>query len=413
MSTFDLAAVLLGMTAVLAYVNFRTLRIPATIAMLLAGILGAVAVTVVDRAVPHLQIAAHVESVLRNVNFSALLLNGMLGFLLFAGSLTVKLDDLKRSFGIVITLASAGVLISTAIVGTGVFFLFAAINLHVPFIYCLLFGALISPTDPVAVLALMHELRVPRTLEITVTAESLLNDGVGVVVYTALLTVAAAANITTGAIATIFLQEVIGGIALGIAGGYVVYLAARPIDEPNVEVQLSVALVAALIAAANHLHISGPLACVVAGIFIGNHARHNAMRDEATAALDRIWSFADSIMNALLFLILGLAASFFQFASVRRIAVIVAIIGLVIAARFVSVATPLVIIRRLRAVPRGTIRMLTWGGLRGGISVALALSLPVFPHREAILNATYGVVVFSIVVQGLTMQRVIRRLVPT
>jgi CPA1 family monovalent cation:H+ antiporter len=408
MTGLDIAAVVLGLSAVLAYVNFRTLRLPATVAMLLAGILGAVAITLVDRAAPRLGIGAHVEQLLQDVDFSSLLLNGMLGFLLFAGSLTIDVHELRKRLGTVATLASAGVIISTALVGTGTYYLFGIANLHVPFVYCLLFGALISPTDPIAVLALLNEFRAPTSVHVTVTSESLLNDGIGVVVYTALLSAAAAGAISTAFVIGIFLQEVIGGLALGTAGGFLVYLATRNIDEPHIEVQLSVALVTVLIALGAHLHVSGPLACVVAGLFIGHGARHGAMQHETTEALDRIWSFADHLMNAVLFLLLGLQAAVFQFASLGRIAVIAAIVFLVIAARFVSVAIPLTFTRRARSMPRGTIRILTWGGLRGGISVAMALGLPSFEHRQAILNVTYAVVVFSIIVQGLTIQHVIR-----
>jgi CPA1 family monovalent cation:H+ antiporter len=286
------------------------------------------------------------------------------------------------------------------------------VTLHVPFIYCLVFGALISPTDPIAILALLNDLQVPRTLHINFTGESLLNDGIGVVVYTALLAVASANRVTPGFVATIFLREVGGGVLLGIVGGYLVYLAAKSIDEPNIEVQLSVALVTVLVAIGAHLHVSAPLACVVAGIFIGNRARHNAMRDETTRALDRIWSFADYVMNAVLFLILGLEATSLQLTSIRRLAVTAGIVVLVIAARFTSVGAPLKLFHRSWSLPRGMIRILTWGGLRGGISVALALALPPFEHRLAILNVTYAVVVFSIVVQGLTIERVIRRFGP-
>jgi CPA1 family monovalent cation:H+ antiporter len=210
-------------------------------------------------------------------------------------------------------------------------------------------------------------------------------------------------------VAALFAREVIGGVGLGMIGGFLLYRAMDSIDEPNIEVQLSVALVSALIGVAQHVHVSGPLACVVAGIFIGNHARHHTMGDETTAALDRIWSFADHLMNAILFVLIGLEAAVFRFASAGHAAIIAAIVLLVIGARFVSVGAPIAVLRRLKSMPRGMTRILTWGGLRGGISVALALSLPPFSGRQAVLNATYAVVVFTIVVQGMTIERVIRR----
>jgi CPA1 family monovalent cation:H+ antiporter len=411
-SSFDVAAVLLAVTGLLAYLNVRTLRLPPSVAMLIAGLLGAVAMTLADRAMPQLQIAPDVEHLLRNVDFSSLLLNGFLGFLLFAGSLTVNFEDLRDSAATVFTLATFGVLISTAIIGTCTYFLVQLAGVTVPLVYCLIFGALISPTDPVAVLAIMQELHMPRRLHINFTGESLLNDGVGVIVYTVLLAIATSGSFSAGAVALLFVRQVVGGVTLGIAAGLLLYAATNSIDEPNIEVQLSVALVTAVIAVAPHLGVSGPLACVVAGIFVGNRARHRAMRDETTAALDRIWSFADHLMNALLFLILGLEAAVFRFASPGRVIAVLLVIAVVLGARFVSVALPLAVMRRHKRLPRGTIRILTWGGLRGGISVALALSLPEFPHRHAVLNVTYGVVVFSVLVQGLTIEPVIRRFTP-
>ncbi len=412
MTMFDLAAVLISLASALAYLNFRTLRMPATIAMLLAGLTGAIGISIVDRIFPLLGLSVRVEHLLDNVNFSALLMNGMLGYLLFAGSLTVDYQELKKSLTSVLTLATIGVLISTAIVGIGSYCLFGLAGAEVPFLFCLVFGALISPTDPVAVVALMHDLKVPKSVETHFTGESLLNDGVGVVVFTVLLAVATASAVSAPMVLGLFAREVIGGVALGIAGGWIVHLASESIDEPNIEVLLSVALVTALGSVAAHLHVSGPLACVVAGIFIGNKARYEAMRSDTTEALDRIWSFADLVMNAILFLLLGLQGAVFGFSSVRHATVIGAIVALVITARLVSVAVPLTVIRRLQSMPKGMIRMLTWGGLRGGISVALALSLPHFQGRQAILDATYAVVVFTIIVQGLTIGRLIRHLTP-
>ncbi len=410
MTMFDLAAVLLSVAAALAYLNFRTLRLPATIAMLLAGLTGAVGISIVDRIFPLIGLSARVAHLLDNVNFSALLMNGMLGYLLFAGSLTVDYQELKKSMTSVLTLATVGVLLSTAIVGIGSFYLFGLAGASVPFLFCLVFGALISPTDPVAVVALMHDLNVPKRLEINFTGESLLNDGVGVVVFTVLLAVATASAVSAPMVLGLFAREVVGGVALGVLGGWIVHLASESIDEPNIEVLLSVALVTGLVSAAAHLHVSGPLGCVVAGIFIGNKARHQAMQSETREALDRIWSFADHVMNAILFLLLGFQGAVFGFSSARHAVVIGAIVALVVIARLISVAIPLTVIRRFQSMPKGMIRMLTWGGLRGGISVALALSLPRFEGRQAVLDATYAVVIFTIIVQGLTIGRVIRHL---
>jgi len=409
----DLAAVLLAAAAALAFLNYRFAKLPPAIAMLVAGLLGGVAIVASDRLWPQLAIAARVGQVVGGVDFSTLLMKGMLGFLLFAGSLTVDYQELREHLRTVLTLATVGVLLSTALVGAGAYALFALAGIPVPLVYCLVFGALISPTDPVAVLALMEHLRVPRSFLVIFTGESLVNDGVGVVLFTALLAVAIApGSMSPAAVSLLLVREAVGGSLLGLAGGLVVYWAAKEIDEPHLEVQLSVALVTGLIALAPHLHVSGPLACVVAGIFIGNRARRHAMGDSTAEALDRIWSFADYVMNAVLFLLLGLQTATFRIGSPAHAAMALGMIALVLGARFVSVALPLAVVRRRGDASRSMAPLLTWGGLRGGISVALALSLPQFEGRDAVLNATYAVVVFAIVVQGSTVGRLARRLAP-
>lgn len=410
MSPLDLAAVLLVLAATLAYLNVRFFRLPATIAMLVAGLLGAMALLAFDAVVPSLHIGSGAARLIQDVDFSRLLMRGMLGFLLFAGALTVDGGELRRSLDTVLSLATAGVLLSTAIIGLGSYLLFPIAGVRVPLLNCFVFGALISPTDPVAVVALMDELHVPKSMQIYFTGESLLNDGVGVVIFTIFLALATApsSGLTLTEVAALFGREVIGGSLLGLAGGYLVYFAAKQIDEPNIEVQLSVALVMALVVLSWHLHVSGPLACVIAGIFIGNQGRQYAMRDATKEALDRIWSFADHIMNTALFLLLGLQAALFDVQSWRHAAMIASIVILVVGARLVSVAIPVTVLRAAREFPQGMVRMLTWGGLRGGISVALALSLPPIAGRAAILNVTYMIVIFTIVVQGLTIGRLMR-----
>jgi CPA1 family monovalent cation:H+ antiporter len=410
----DLAALLLAAVAVLAFLNYRFAKLPPAIAMLIAGLLGGVAIVVSDRLWPGLAIAARIGQVSGGVDFSTLLMKGMLGFLLFAGSLTVDFQEVRQHLRTVLILATVGVLLSTLLVGVGAYFLFALVRIPVPLVYCLLFGALISPTDPVAVLALMEHLHVPRSFLAIFTGESLVNDCVGVVVFTVLLAVATApGSVSPASVSLLLVQEALGGSLLGLAGGLLMTFAARQIDEPNLEVQLSVALVTGLIALAAHLHVSGPLACVIAGVFIGNRARRHAMRDATTEALDRIWSFADYVMNAVLFLLLGLQTATFRIGSPAHAAMVLGMIVLVLGARFASVALPLPLLRRGGDAPRGMVPLLTWGGLRGGISVALALSLPPFEGRDAVLNATYAVVVFAILVQGSTVGRLAGRLAPT
>jgi CPA1 family monovalent cation:H+ antiporter len=409
----DVAALLLIAVAVLGFLNYRFLKLPPAIAMLVAGLLGGVAIVVSDQLWPRLGIAARLAPVAGGVDFSTLLMKGMLGFLLFAGSLTVDYQELRQHLRTVLTLATVGVLLSTLLVGAGAYVLFGLVGIPVPFVYCLLFGALISPTDPVAVLALMEHLRVPRSFLVIFTGESLVNDGVGVVVFTVLLAVATApGSVSPASVSLLLAQEALGGALIGLAGGVLIVAATRRVDEPNLEVQLSVALVTGLIALGAHLHVSAPLACVVAGVFVGNRARRHTMRDASAEALDRIWSFADYVMNAVLFLLLGLQTATFRIGSPAHAAMVLGMIVLVIGARFVSVALPLPLVRRGGDTPRGTAPLLTWGGLRGGISVALALSLPPFVGRDAVLNATYAVVGFAILVQGSTVGRLARRFAP-
>lgn len=409
LTTFDLAAVVLALAAILAYLNLRFFRLPSTIAMLVAGLVGAVLLAEGHVLFPSLQLGAEVTRRVADVNFSRLLMDGMLGFLLFAGALTVDGGELRKSLGPVLTLATIGVLLSTLIIGIGSYLMFPIAGVRVPLMYCFVFGALISPTDPVAVLALMEELHVPKSLQIYFTGESLLNDGVGIVVFTVFLAIASSgAGLSASAIGVLFGREVIGGCLLGLAAGYLVYLMMKAVDEPNIEVQLSFALVTSLIAAARHLHVSAPLSCVMAGIFIGNQGRRLAMRDATKEALDRIWSFADHVMNAVLFLLLGLQATFFEIGSARHGVMIAAIVILATVARLLSVGVPIALLRRTHEFPRGMVRMLTWGGLRGGISVALALVLPPFEGRSAVLNAAYMIVIFTIIAQGLTIPRMVR-----
>jgi monovalent cation:H+ antiporter, CPA1 family len=409
----DLAALLLTAVAVLAFLNARFAKLPPAIAMLIAGLLGGVAIVVSDQLWPGLAIAARIGQIAGRVDFSTLLMKGMLGFLLFAGSLTVDYRELRQHLRTVLTLATVGVLLSTLLVGVGAHFLFSLGGVPLPFVYCLLFGALISPTDPVAVLALMEHLHVPRSFLVIFTGESLVNDGVGVVVFTVLLAVATApGSVSPASVSLLLVQEALGGSLLGLAGGLLMYFLAKQIDDANLEVQLSVALVTGLIALAAHLHVSGPLACVVAGVFIGNRARRHAMRDATAEAMDRVWSFTDYVMNAVLFLLLGLQTATFRIGSPAHAAMVLGMIALVLGARFVSVASPLPLLHRSDDIPRGMALLLTWGGLRGGISVALALSLPPFAGRDAVLNATYAVVVFAILVQGSTVGRLARRFAP-
>ncbi len=417
-NVFDTAAILIVLAALFAYANHRFLRLPSTIGLLLSGLAASIGVLVLDGVFPGLGLGRSVRETISSIHFHETLMHGMLGFLLFAGALHVNLGDLLENRGPIFGLASVGVLISTVLIGFGSYAVFRAVGLELPWIDCLLFGALLSPTDPIAVLGMLKSHDVPKRVQIRVAGESLFNDGVGVVVFSAILAAAGAGHgadegMGAGRIALLFLREAGGGIALGWAAGYVVYRMMRSVDQANLEVLLSVALVMGLTMAAFQLHTSAPLACVVAGLFIGNHGRRFAMSERTRRTLDLVWEFIDETLNAILFLLVGLEVIEVyhdpwrpEFLLAGGLLIVVSL-----AARFVSVVVPVSALRSRYEFSRGAVKILTWGGLRGGISLALALSLRTrgIPGYDAILWGTYAVVIFSVVVQGLTIGRVIEK----
>ncbi len=407
MSLFDLLAILVTLAAVFSYVNHRYFHLPTTIGVMLIALLLSLALQVVDALGLHL--AEQAETLLLRVEFDQALLHGMLSFLLFAGALHVNLEDLARQKRVIGLLATLGLLLSTALVGSAAWLLFAAFGIELPFVYCLLFGALISPTDPVAVLSILRNAGVGKSLETKITGESLFNDGVAVVVFLVLLgIVTGGQEVDAWSVLRLFLQEAVGGALLGLGAGWVAYRMLREVDDYPVEVLVTLALVSGGYALAGALHLSGPIAVVVAGLLIGNHGRLMAMSERTRGHLDSFWELTDEALNAVLFLLIGLELLVIHF-SLDLLLVGLAMIPAVLGARFVSVWVPVTALRFVREFSPRVVSILTWGGLRGGISVALALSLPPGAEREAVLAVTYVVVVFSIVVQGLTIGRLVRR----
>jgi CPA1 family monovalent cation:H+ antiporter len=339
-------------------------------------------------------------------------MHGMLSFLLFAGALHVDLSQLAQQKLIVGTLATAGVLLSTVLIGSAMYVLLPLAGFAVPYIWCLVFGALISPTDPIAVLGILKGARVPKSLELKVTGESLFNDGVGVVVFLVLLEIATRdVGISASAIALLFAVEAVGGLLLGLGLGALSYWMLKSVDNYQVEVLLTLALVMGGYALAAALHTSGPIAIVVAGLFIGNQGRSFAMSDTTREHLDTFWELIDEILNAVLFVLLGLEILVLSFRG-ETLAAGLLTIPVVLLARWISVGLPVLAMRRWRSFTPGAVTVMTWGGLRGGISVALALSLPASGEaRELLIAMTYVVVVFSILVQGLSVGAVVRRVV--
>ena len=408
MDLFEITALLLTLAAVFSYVNHRFIRLPTTIGLMLISLVMSLALI----AGHHLgfDMESPAERIIAQIDFNQTLMEGMLSFLLFAGALHVNLNDLARQKWAITTFATLGVVTSTFLVGGAMFYLLRLLGLEIGFIYCLIFGALISPTDPIAVLGLLKQAKVPKTLETKICGESLFNDGIGVVVFLVILEMLTGHHeFETGHVLGLLFQEAAGGIALGMLLGWVAYQMLRSIDSYQVEVLLTLALVMGGYSLASALHTSGPLAIVAAGLLIGNHGRRLAMSDKTREHLDTFWELMDEILNAVLFVLIGLEILVLAFTGSAVIAGLLAI-PVVLLARFVSVGLPVAALRLRRSFSPHVVKVMTWGGLRGGISVALALSLPTGPERNLILTITYVVVVFSIVVQGLTLPLLLRRL---
>jgi len=408
MAFLNAAAVLLVLAALFSWLNHRFIRLPVSIALLLFSLATSLAVVALGRLGFDSQRLA--QEVLDKVQLDQALLNGMLSFLLFAGALQVDLGELAERKWAVGFLASLGVVVSTALVGFAMWVLFAALGQRIPLVWCLLFGALISPTDPISVLAILKSARVEKSLEMKMAGESLLNDGFAVVLFVVLLGIALGGEKATPLhVAALFAQEVIGGALFGLAIGYAAYRMLATVDQYQVEILLTLALVAGGYALATELHVSGPIAIVVAGVLIGNHGRKYAMSARSRGRVDTFWELLDEILNAVLFVMVGLELLRLDYDASYAWAAALAIPA-VLLARLLSVALA-ALVPGLRAdFPPYVIGILTWGGLRGGISVALALSLPNSKFRDALITVTYAVVVFSIVVQGLTLARVLRLL---
>lgn len=405
MSLIQTITLLVCLSAIFSYLNYRYLKLPMTIGLMALAL--AMSLLLVALGKLGFPVEAQAITFIKGIDFNEALMHGMLSFLLFAGALHFNIHDLLDQKWFIGTLASLGLLASTLIVGSLAYYLFALVNLDLPFLYCLLFGALISPTDPIAVLGILRTAGAPKSLEVKITGESLFNDGVGVVVFLVLLGVAGHEVASAGSIARLFLQEAVGGAILGLALGYLAYFMLKSVDNYQVEILLTLAIVMGGYALADALHTSGPIAVVVAGLVVGSYARHMAMSETSREYLDTFWELVDELLNAVLFVLIGLEVLVLTFHGHYILAGLIAI-PVVLLARFLSVGLPVKLFSfKQEFAPRAT-TILTWGGLRGGISVAMALSLPPGPLRDAIVTITYVVVTFSILVQGLTIGRVVQ-----
>ncbi|MDB5440041.1 MAG: Sodium:proton antiporter [Caulobacteraceae bacterium] len=407
MNAFQLSALFLFLIAGVGWVNSRFFRLPNGVVMVLAGVIGAVSLVILDRVAP--TAGRGLVQAVAGLDFPQTVLNYMLGFLLFAGAMQVDFRELRRQSLSVIALATLGVLASTAIVGAGVWLAAKALGFSLPLAWAVVFGALISPTDPIAVLAAVRTGKLSKTLEAVLQGEALFNDGVGIVVFTAAVAIATAGGgVGPTDVALHVLVEALGGLVLGTLAGWLTIRAMSAIDDYAVEVAMSLALATGVYAGAQALHLSGPIAVVVAGLMIGGERASQAMSEITQRYLKAFWTLVDEVLNGLLFLLLGLELVVIGF-DFQHVGLWLAAIALVVAARLL-VVSPWGPYFRRRNGERGAALVLTWGGLHGALSLALALTLPASePSRALILSTTYAVVVFSVVVQGLTFPALARR----
>ena len=413
MTILQIASLLIVLAAAFGTVNYFVLRLPSSIGILLVALVTSLAMLGLDQLLPHFALADQLRDMVLGIDFSDALLEGMLGLLLFAGALHVKVSELRQQWAIVLLMATLGVAVSTVIVGLG----FAWLT-GMPLLVALVFGALISPTDPVAVLGVLREAELRKSLETTIAGESLFNDGVGYVVYLVLVGLAFGATghgagggeeqSQVAAAAQLFAREALGGALIGLGLGYLVFRIMRRIDDAALEVLITLALAFGGYELSVALHVSAPIMAVCAGLLIGDIGARHGMSERTRDYVETFWHLIDEILNAVLFLLIGLEVFAVAFEQDFLLAAVLAV-GLALVARLGAVAIPILLLRPLRSFGPGTVQIMTWGGLKGGISVALALSLPEGEWKGLILTATYCVVIFSIVVQGLTVGKLANR----
>lgn len=404
-------SVLIVIASFFAYFNVRFLKLPSTIGVMVIAMAVSILLVIFGSAFP--SALNQVSGLVKGFDFTELLMGAMLNFLLFAGAVHINLKDLREQRTPIVVFSTVSVIISTFVVGSLLYYLLPILGLYLPYIYCILFGALISPTDPVAVLSILKSAKVKKSLETKIAGESLFNDGVAVVVFAVILQLAqgSAVDVTVGHIAWLLIKEAGGGFILGVVLGVGASKAMKKIDDYKVSVLITLSVVMGGYLIASQLHISGPLTMVFAGLIIGNFKKNWAMSPVTKDYLDKFWELNDEILNAILFLFIGFNLLLIKDINNYWLPGLSCVV-LVLFSRFISIWLPTKFIRFREKFSKGTIKMLVWGGLRGGVSIALALSINDGPYRDIIIAITYFVVVFSIVVQGLTISRLAARVLP-
>ena len=404
MELINIIAIIISISSAFSYINYRFIKLPTTIGVLIIAIICSLILIAIS-SLGYIQFEKSAELVISSIDFDQTLMHGMLSFLLFAGALHINIDYLAKQKWVIISLASIGLVFSTFLIGSFTWIICNLLNVDLDSIYSLVFGALISPTDPIAVLGILKKAGIPKSLETKVVGESLFNDGIGIVVFLVLIEIAFSGHkFDLSSVLVLFLSETVGGAVFGFVIGWIVYKLLKTVDNYHVEILMTLALVMGGYTLAIYLHLSGPIAIVVAGLLIGNRGRILAMSDKTRDNLDTFWELIDEILNVILFVLIGLEILIISF-SINYIYASLLIIPVILFSRFITVFIPVTILKYLRDFSPNAIKIMTWGALRGGISVALALSIPAGTEREIIVSITYIVVVFSIIVQGLTISR--------
>ena len=422
----DIPAILLILATIFGAINYKFVKLPHTIGLMIVALVASLSLIALDLTFPSLGMSILVNEFLGNIDFNVTLMQGMLSFLLFAGALHVDLDQLLENKWTILTFASIGVLVSSFVIGGGFWLISGAVGLSLPFLVCLLLGVMVSPTDPVAVLGVLKTLQVPSPLKAKIAGESLFNDGVAVVLFSVLVSLVFGNGGEEGletsfqltSVIWLLTKEALGGLFLGLISGFIAFWLLRQIDDYVLEVLITLALVTGAYSIALHLHLSGPIAMVIAGLLIGNQGTSLAMSETTRMHVETFWELVDEILNSVLFLLIGLKIVFllqhssYDIAYPLLIGLFIAITLLSLFARFLAIALPVQIKSLNSEVNPGTVPILTWAGIRGGVSVALALSLPSSSESELLLFVTYFVVLFSVTVQGLTIEKVIKNYFP-